>query len=121
MDKFDALIGESQLCVVLLTNLDYTDFEFVRVKPPMNDAAQRELLAGLAGRALYFTGNIGLVNGEPRTALEQPIDSHILDALARAFVAWCGIWLRASAEQQTVGDEVEWLRRLWALTPRPDA
>jgi hypothetical protein len=119
--KGDALIEQSQLCVVLLTNLDYSDFEFVRVKPPMSDPAQRELLAGLAGRSLYFTGHIGLVSGQPRIALEQPLD-RALDAvaLARAFVVYCDCLLRTE-RQQAVGDEVEWLRRLWALTPRPDA
>ena len=126
MDKFEALIEEGQVCVALLMNAERTDCEFLRCKPALPDAALREKLAEFAPRGLEYCGVFAIVSGQPRAALDTPLDARTVDALARAFLIYADSWLRLSELERAitaaapVGDEVSWLRRLWSL-PHADA
>jgi hypothetical protein len=115
-DKFDLLAMESQLCVAVLGNADITDIELLPIRPqPYGRNKVQALAAQWAGRGLRFIGTIGIVNGQPRTALAVPLDALRMDALSQAFTVHCEAILTDKIEEHQKGDEVDWLCRLWSL------
>jgi hypothetical protein len=116
MDKFDALVGDAQLCVAVLANQDVTDIELLPLKGvPYAGYTVEGLKQQFAGRDLRFLGTVGLVNGVPHTALAEPLDTFRIAALFAAFATYCEVLQEESLEQARKGDEVDWLRRLQSL------
>ena len=116
-DKFETLAMKSQLCVAVLLNPDATDFEFLPVNPhPLSDSEIGERKARWTGRDLHFAGAIGIIDGYCKVALDGPLDNATVSRLSAAFVAYCEVLLSGSLEEAAAqGDEVSWLRRLYAL------
>jgi hypothetical protein len=123
MDKFDALVEDAQLCVGVLANRDVTDIELIPLKGvPHADYTAEGLKRQFAGRDLHFIATAGLVNGEPRIALDEPLDTFRIAALFAAFATYCDVLQEERLEQARKGDEVNWLRRLASLKdPRTPA
>ncbi len=123
MDKFDVLVEDAQLCVCVLANQDVTDIELLPVKGvPHADYAAEGFKQRFAGRDLRFIATAGLVNGVPRIALAEPLDTFRIAALFAAFATYCEVLQEESLGQAQKGDEVTWLRRLASLEdPRTPA
>ena len=84
MDGLDKLqqIADAEFSVAVLANLETSDFQFVPVEPVAEDTAM-----SYHGRGLAFIGLIGLVKGQPKCALDVPLESEDIAQLVQAFLA----------------------------------
>ncbi len=82
-DKFEQIANDAQFAAGILGNLETDDFALVDIncvsKTPAKD---------LCGRGLCFLGIVGIVQGAPRIALDEPLDDATIEALAKAFVSY---------------------------------
>ena len=116
MDKFETLAAQSSLAVAILGNADITDIEMLPVQPRGMSAEEvHKRSVEWADRRLHFIGIAGIVDGKPRTALAVELDDKRIAALSQAFIAYFEVLLRDQLEQPEKGDEVTWLRALYAL------
>jgi hypothetical protein len=118
-DKFTRLLRDAAVSVFILGNEAMTDVELVRLSPaPIpDDEVQRRI----AGRDLKFVGVAGIYpNGQPCTALEQPLPRPVLDSLAAAFIPYCEPYFAEGIAAQQPGGFVEFARKLWALPDTRD-
>jgi len=115
-DKHHTLVRDAQLALCILGNPQTSDFELIEVpKLPLS----AEHLPSLRLRGMYYIGVVGLVDGVPRTALDEPLENASVDALARAFLSHIGSSLRTEADRSNDAS-VRWLAELYSLTdPRP--
>ncbi|SRR6266478_4787041 len=85
MDKFEQLTHDAEYTLVLFLNEATGDFELVDPDGPVPlpaDQAQR-----YHARGLSFAGVLGMVNGQPRVALDVELSEAVRAAITRAFVA----------------------------------
>jgi hypothetical protein len=103
-DKFDQLISDAQLKVLILGNPETSDFELIDLAPgPLSHDPHN-----LHERGMYFVGVMGIVQGVPRSALDEPLDVLTTTALAQAFVLHAERILNARLE-------ADWLGRLYQI------
>lgn len=116
-NKFETLAMESSIAVAVLGNADVTDIELLPISPKQLGAEKVNELARLwAFRDLRFIGSIGIVDGNIRTTLVEPLDERRISALSQAFIAYCETLCSGSIEEmRPKGDEAAWLRKLWSL------
>ena len=118
LDKHQTLVRDAQLALCILGNPQTSDFELIEMpKLPLSE----ERLHSLRLRGMYYLGVVGLVDGVPRTALDEPLENAAVDALARAFLSHMASLLR-SASVRSADASVQWLAELYSLTdPRHEA
>ena len=108
---------ESQVVVMVLLNADNTDLELWPVKPLQN-AAALTTPEEFAARKLRPVGMVGLQGTMARVVFKEPLESHVVDAIAMAFTEHVrfllGNNIAVQVEEQK-GDEVAWLERLYSL------
>jgi len=86
--RFTELVLESSLAASILANEDGTDVELIPVRPDTPDNVEK--LAELwEPRELRWVGVIGLVNGMPRTVLQEPLTECQTEKVRQAFSAYC--------------------------------
>lgn len=115
MDEFEAILDESQVCVAVLRS-EQPDFQFLRVKPALPQAAMQERVDEFTKKQYAYRGVIALADGQIRFALTEPLDPYVVQALTTAFLSYVGFWLRQSQPSESAtGDAREWLERLYLL------
>jgi hypothetical protein len=114
-DKFQILATQGELAVCILANDNLTDIELLNVSLPEPDE-QRAREFDLRG--LKFIGMAAIVKGQPRTALEVPLDPATIARLSSAFVAYCEVLLGDKLEETAMGDSLAWLEMLYRLQDR---
>src|SRR5664280_404762 len=93
-DKFETLAMESSIAVSILANADVTDIELLPIQPKgLGTEKVNELARLWAFRGLRWIGTIGIVDGQPHTALAEPLDPARISALSAAFIAYCEVLL----------------------------
>ena len=80
LDKFEKLVFDADIAAAILGNPLTAEYHLVDVDPASPDVQK------LLGRDLYFLGVCGLVSGKPQTALTEPLDDDVVQALAVTFV-----------------------------------
>ena len=118
MDRLEQLAVDSSIAVYVFTNSDLTDVVFLPLRPCLSEdeAYARTYGCGLT-RGL---GVLGLVGGEPRTALKEELSPEHTAALAQAFAEYVFVLLTGSFERRAAGDFSKFAERLWSLEdPRP--
>ena len=81
-DRIEQLTFDAQIAVAIIGNPATGDFELIDL---LSD--WREHVAALVARGMYFCGVAGLVDGVPKTALEEPMGNAMIDAAAAAFLS----------------------------------
>jgi hypothetical protein len=122
-EKSTQLALDASVAVLVLTNEQCDDLEFVPLKPRLMTAAENAgLLSRWPGRGLRSVGVIGLVGASPRCALKEPLEPEQVSALAGAFLAYLHVLFSDSFEAQREGFEIAELCRLWQMDdPRTEA
>ena len=116
LEKSSQLAVESSIAVMALSNPEYTDLEFLPLKPrqlPEKDHAA--LKARWPGRGLRSVGVIGLVGAAPRCAFSMPLGPEQVSARVGAFLAYLHALFCDSLAEQQKGDEAAWLEALYSL------
>jgi hypothetical protein len=114
---------DASVAVLVLTNAQCDDMEFLPLKPrQMTESEKAELVTRWPGRGLRSVGVIGLVGTAPRCALKEPLEPEQVSALAGAFLAYIHVLFCDSLAEQQEGVEIAELERLYALRadPRPE-
>ena len=121
-EKSTQLALDASVAVLVLTNAQCDDMEFLPLKPrQMTESDAAELLTRWPGRGLRSVGLIGLVGMSPRCALKEPLEPEQVSALAGAFLAYLHVLFCDSFAEQQEGVEIAEMRRLWSLEdPRPE-
>jgi hypothetical protein len=84
------------------------DMEFVPVRPqPATDAMREELRSRWPGRGLRGVGYIGLVDGAPKLALNEPLDGVQVEALAAAFAGYIATLVKSAMTSDGFAVEIE--------------
>jgi hypothetical protein len=94
LDKFQQIAAKAEYTVVILSNLDTNDTQFVELQAEI----PADLRRVFSERGLAWIGCIGLVNGQPRVALDVELDSENIAAITRAFVAYARRHARWTAQ-----------------------
>lgn len=81
MDKFTELLSESQFTRFIFGNNATSDFVLADGLP-LSEDAQREVTE----RRLTFAGVLGIVGGQPKSALAFELDAATINALSQTFV-----------------------------------
>lgn len=81
MDKFSQLLSESSFSRLILGCESTSDFLLVEDRP-WSDELQRDIRQ----RGLCWLGVIGIVNGQPRSALAAPMNAETIERLSQEFV-----------------------------------
>lgn len=90
-DKFELLVKDAQIALCVMGNPQTSDFELVDVEQlPLSDAHRRSMTK----RGMGFLGVVGLVNGAPQSAFEEPLPDASVDALAMAFMSHLAVSLK---------------------------
>jgi hypothetical protein len=114
-DKFEAIAGYAAHPVCILGNLQTSDFELMDVRDP--EPLSEDTIHEIRRRGLRFIGAVGIVEGKPRTALDEPLDEATKFALSMAYLQFV-----AEANRKPKGDSAAFLARLHSLEdPRGDA
>jgi hypothetical protein len=117
----DELVINSSICVGVLLGDMPGDMEFVPIRPqPATDAMREELRSRWPGRGLRGVGYIGLVDGAPKLALNEPLDGVQVEALAAAFAVYIATLVKCAMASdgfavQIERAEVSELERLFAM------
>ena len=122
-EKSTQLALDASVAVLVLTNAQCDDMEFLPLKPrQMTEREAAELLTRWPGRGLRSVGIIGLVGTSPRSAWKEPLEPEHLNALAGAFLAYLHALFCDSFAAQQEGVEIAELESLYALQadPRPE-
>ena len=123
-EKSTQLALDASVAVLVLTNAQCDDMEFLPLKPrQMTESETAELLARWPGRGLRSVGIVGLVGTSPRCALKEPLEMPVVEAIAAAFAVYVHSLLGASVAeqmaaqlgQQQAGDFVQFAEALWSL------
>jgi hypothetical protein len=111
-DKFQVLAMQADFAVCILANDTLTDLELLNVALPEPD---EQTAREFDSRGLKFIGVAAIVKGQPRTALEVPLDPNLMARLSTAFIAHCEVLLGDKLEETAMGDSVAWLEMLYRL------
>jgi len=113
---------DASVAVLVLTNAQCDDMEFLPLKPrQMTEGEVAGLLTRWPGRGLRSVGVIGLVGTAPRCALKEPLEPEKVSALAGAFLAYLHALFCDSFAEQQERVEIAELERLWLQAdPRPE-
>lgn len=85
LDSVEKAANESRISFTILGNPETADFVLVDTGAAPLGVDE---LAAYRKRGMYFCGVVGLgFDGAPRTALEEPLDTSAVTALAEAFLA----------------------------------
>lgn len=115
-ERCSHLLADASIAVAVLLNAERTDMEMVPLVPrPLGDS---EVAARIAGRGLRPVGIVGISGTEPRSAFEEPLDLHVVNVLASAFLEYLRVLLGESLQKQSKALEISELARLFSL---PDA
>jgi hypothetical protein len=107
-DKFETLVGEADHSFTIMGNLTTSDFALIETSTlPLSESARHDLVQ----RGMGWLGVVGLVAGQPKTALDTPLGAPVIAALAEAF-------LQVLAKKLADNDPV--LAELAALYALPD-
>lgn len=110
------LVCDASVAVLVLTNAQCDDVEFLPLKPRrMTESEVVELFTRWPGRGLRSVGVIGLVGTSPRCALKEPLEPEQVSALAGAFISHLHVLFCDSFAEQQEGAEIQELRRLLGL------
>ena len=122
-EKSTQLALDSSVAVLVLSNPECTDLEFLPLRPRQMSTSDRvELAARWSRRNLRSIGVIGLVGTCPRYALKEPLETEQVSALTDAFLAYLHVLFADSFAEQLEGAEIQELQRMWSLSdPRTDA
>lgn len=123
VEKYTQLAADASVAVLVLSNPECDDTEFLMLKPKRPSACElADLKMRWPGRGLESVGIFALVGTSPRWALKEPLSLEQLTALADAFLAYLhALFCDALAGQQE-SSEVAELERLHALfDPRAEA
>jgi len=80
MDAQEQLVWDAEVAAAVLAN--GSDVELIDIQPVLADKAR-----SFAERGLACVGVIGLVDGEPRVALDVEMDSETVATITKVFVA----------------------------------
>lgn len=93
-DKFSRLLAESRFSMFILGNGATSDYTLAPARP-LPEAVRRDFTK----RGLTFVGILGVVDGQPRSALAVPLTDTTIARLSQEFIR------RAMADK----DAAEWL------------
>lgn len=113
LDGPELLATAAEIACAVVMSPDYSEVEFLPVRPRSYDDAEIARLShewALAGRSLKFVGTLGLVGGVFHVQLVRPFPERVLLALAESFAAY--IHALCSGAR---GDSTVWLEQLHAL------
>ncbi len=82
LNKHEQLAHDGDFIVCILGNLQTSEFELL-------DPAQlavADTARTLTRRGFQYVGTVGMVNGAPRTALDEPLDDATISTLSSAYV-----------------------------------
>jgi hypothetical protein len=121
-ERSTQLALDASVAVLVLTNAQCDDLEFLSLKPrQIPESTLLELRTHWAGRGLRSVGIIGLVGTSPRCALKEELEPEQISALAGAFLAYLHVLFAGSFAEQQAGAETAELCRMWSLEdPRPE-
>jgi len=111
-DKFQTLAMQADFAVCILANDTLTDIELLNVALP---EPEEQTARGFDSRGLRFIGMTAIVKGQPRTALEAPLDPAKMARLSAAFITHCEVLLGDKLEEAAMGDSLAWLEMLYRL------
>jgi hypothetical protein len=110
------LAVDSSVAVLVLSNPECNDVEFLMLKPKrMGTCELAELKARWPGRELRSVGTIGLVGTSPRWALKEPLTFEQISALADAFLAYLHVLFCDALAGRQESAEVAELERLHTI------
>jgi hypothetical protein len=114
---------DASVAVLVLSNPECNDVEFLMLKPKRTAACElAELKARWPGRGLRSVGTIGLVGTSPRWALKELLTFEQVSALADAFLAYLHVLYCDALAGQQESAEVAELEALHTLVdPRTEA
>jgi hypothetical protein len=104
-DKHEQIAHDAEFVVCILGNPETSDFELIDIS---HAPLPEHLRTPMRERGFRFLGTVGLLEGVPRTALEEPLSPEITSALAQAYIRH----VEAAANARL---EVAWLQRLHGL------
>ena len=116
-EKSAQLALDASIAVLVLSNAECNDVEFLRLTPNRMSASElAELKARWPGRELSRSvGIFALVGTAPRYALKEPLATEQVSALMNAFLDYLhGLFCDGFAAQEESADVTE-LERLYAL------
>lgn len=114
-ERSTQLALDASIAVLVLTNAQGNDVEFLPLKPrQMSESETAELAVRWPGRGLRSVGVIGLVGTSPFCALKEPLEPEQVSALAGAFLAYLHVLFRDSFAVQQEAAEIAELERLYA-------
>lgn len=114
----------SQIAVLILANNDFSDLEFVPLRPRMADESTwADLKARWPGRGLQARGVVGLCGSRTACAFKEPLADAIVASLANSFAEYVRVllgedlagWMEAVEMRREAGDFVDWANSLWLL------
>jgi hypothetical protein len=116
-DKFETIAIKGRLPVGIVGNPENSEFALVDLTQPVPDF-RREI----AQRGFCFIGVVGMIEGVPRTALTEPLDTAAVDMLSQAYIRHVEHALQgrihAMLSARTIApgnDSEQWLRQLYSL------
>ena len=107
LNKFEQLLDDASLAVAILLNPATSDFELVSVARVEENTAR-----SYTARGLEFSGLIGMCAGQPRVALDTPIEGEAAQRIIARFLDRVEDEFNARVPQ---AEPVDWLQRLWGL------
>jgi hypothetical protein len=115
-EKSTQLALDASIAVLVLTNAQFDDVEFLPLKPrQMTESEKAELVTRWPGRGLCSIGVLGLVGMTPRSAFKEPLEPEQVTALAGAFLAYLHALFSDRFAEQLEGAEIAELERIYAL------
>ena len=113
LDRYE-LVGK--LPVVIFGNTSSGDFELVDL-----DAAPvtlPEVKIAIEARGLAFLGTVAILDGKPRSALADPLDTPTITSLAEAYNRHIDARLKNRIRETVPGDALTFLENLWSLADK---
>ena len=105
-DKHEVIAGFAQYPASILGNLETRDFVLIAMNDlPLSEPSRLDYTA----RGFTYIGDVGILNGKPRTALYEPLDNDAITALSAAYIRLVEAALKPKDASE------EWLKKLWAL------
>lgn len=89
LDKFEAIAHDAQFPVCILGNPQTSEYALIDLEKPLPKTLLDE-------RGMYFIGAIGIVDGAPRVALNEPLEDATISRLSQAYLRHIADALKAA-------------------------
>jgi hypothetical protein len=116
LDRYELVALYGRLPVVIFGNTSSGDFELVDLDATPDKLP--EVKAAIEARGLEFLGTVAILDGQPRSALADPLDTPTIEALAEAYNRHVDARLKDRIRETVPGDAITFLENLWSLADK---